>query len=100
MYKDERLASLFRTFAGKTAQAPSLLQKIVAGIGALVLFGLALMFSVVLFAVVVTVGAVVWGYLWWASRKLRKQMRDNPPGGMVIEGEVIREVRPRDGDTN
>ncbi|TAH45728.1 MAG: hypothetical protein EYC67_10260 [Betaproteobacteria bacterium] len=98
MYKDDRLAGLFRTFAGRTAQAPSLLQKIVAGIGAVILFGLALMFSVVLFAVVVTAGAVVWAYLWWTSRKLRRQMRDNPPGGLVIEGEVIREVRTRDGD--
>ncbi|MBS0542825.1 MAG: hypothetical protein JSR40_03710 [Proteobacteria bacterium] len=98
MYKDDRLAGLFQAFAGRRAQPPSLLQKIVAGIGAVAVFALALTFSVVLFAVVVSVGAIVWAYLWWTSRKLRKQMRDNPPGGLVIEGEIIREVRTRDGE--
>jgi O-antigen/teichoic acid export membrane protein len=99
MYKDDRLAGLFRAFGGSAAKPSSLLQKIVATITALLVFGLALMFSVVLFAVVVTVGAIAWGYLWWKSRGLRKQMRENPPGGLVIEGEVIREVHTHeDGD--
>ncbi|MBN8442176.1 MAG: hypothetical protein J0M28_10835 [Thauera sp.] len=96
MRSDDRLYGLFRSVAGGAAQPPSLLQKIVAGLTAVLVFGVALMFSVVLFAVVVTVGAVAWGYLWWKSRDLRKQMRDRPPGGLVIEGEVIREVRSRD----
>jgi hypothetical protein len=51
------------------------------------------MFSVLLFAVVATVGVVAWGYLWWRTRELRRRMRAHPPGGgVVIEGEVIREV--------
>ena len=48
-------------------------------------------FSLVLFAVLVVVGLLVWTYLWWKTRALRKQMRERPPGGRVIEGEVIRD---------
>lgn len=74
------------------------MQKLLAVVVAGGVFVLALMFSVVLFAVVLTVGAVAWGYLWWKSRAIRKQMRDNPPGGLVLEGEVIREVNPSRND--
>ena len=70
------------------------------------MFGVALMFSVVFFAVIVTVGAVAWGYLWWKTRALRKHMREQASmgqgqrqgegrsgaQGLIIEGEVIREV--------
>ena len=54
---------------------------------------------------IVTVGAVAWGYLWWKTRALRKQMREQASmgqgqrqgegrsgQGLIIEGEVIREV--------
>ncbi len=85
-----------RQFANDGGQPPSLLQKIVAVLATVALFAVALMFSVVLFAVVVTVGGAAWGYLWWKTRALRRQMRERPPGsgggGLVIEGEVIREV--------
>ncbi|WP_181358816.1 hypothetical protein [Pseudothauera lacus] len=70
------------------------------------MFVLALMFSVVLFAVVLTVGVVAWAWLWWKTRAVRRQMRAaaasapppgaRPGGGLVIEGEVIREVREED----
>jgi hypothetical protein len=43
-----------------------------------------------LFAVVLTVGAIAFGYLWWKTRELRKQMRNHSSGGVVIEGEVIK----------
>ena len=74
-------------------------------------FGLALMFSVVLVAVVLVAGTLGWGYLWWKTRELRKQMSVYPPRspameremaeddtikGEVIEGEVIRVVDIRD----
>lgn len=92
---------LFEFFAGTPGRPPSLLRKIAALSVTALVFVLALMFSVVLFAVVLTVGAVAWGWLWWKSRALRRQMRDDPhlrprahpPGGLVLEGEVIREVR-------
>ena len=85
-----------------TTESPSLLCKIAAFAVTLALFGLVLMFSLLLFAVVLTAGAIVLGYLWWRTRDLRKQMRKHPPGGVVIEGEVIegeviREADSRDG---
>jgi len=67
----------------------STLGKVVAFISTMVLFGLTLMFSVVLFAVVLTVGTIVWGYIWLRTRELRKQMRMHPPDEVVIQGEVI-----------
>jgi len=78
-------------------ESPSLLRKVAAFVVTLALFGLVLMFSVLLFAVVLTAGAMAWGYLWWRTRDLRKQMRKHPPGGVVIEGEVIREADTREG---
>ncbi|MDD3677418.1 MAG: hypothetical protein RBS10_11745 [Thauera propionica] len=98
MYRDPKFSSLFNQFGRGDGAPPSLLQKIVTVLVTIAVFGVALMFSVVLFAVVVTVGAVAWGYLWWKTRALRKQMREHPPTGrgMVIEGEVIREVEIED----
>lgn len=90
-----------------TTESPSLLRKVAALAATLVLLGLALVFSVLVLAVVLTAGAIALGYLWWRTRELRKQLRDHPPGGAVIEGEVIegeviereviREVNSRDG---
>lgn len=58
-----------------------------------VLLVLVFTLSLVLFAVLVAGGLLAWGYLWWKTRHLRrelkKQMRERPPGGRVIEGEVI-----------
>lgn len=58
----------------------------------------AFMFSMVLLVFVVTAGLLVYGYLWWKTRDLRKQMREHAreqplgeAGGDVIEGEVIHE---------
>lgn len=65
-----------------------------------VLLFFAFTFSLVLFVVLVAGGLLVWAYLWWKTRELRRQMRqrqetngmrDQPAGGRVIEGEVIRD---------
>lgn len=95
-----------KNFPRTATESPGLLRKIAAFTVTLALFGLALMFSVLFFAVILTVGAVVLGYLWWKTRALRKQMRMHPRrgatverevfGGEVIEGEVIREDDSRD----
>lgn len=69
-----------------------LLSKVVAFAVSAALLALAFMLSVLVFAFVLTGGLLVWGYLWWKTRHLRKQMRERPPGGHVIEGEVIRET--------
>ncbi len=98
MYRDPKYSGLFKQFGGRDGTPPSLLQKVATTFVTLGVFGVALMFSVVFFAVIVTVGAAAWGYLWWKTRAVRKQMREHPPTGrgqgqgMIIEGEVIREV--------
>lgn len=83
----------------RSTEYPSLLRKVIAFVVTLALFGLALMFSMMLITVILTAGALVWGYLWWKPLGLRKQMRIHSPGavvtesemteGEVIEGEVI-----------
>jgi hypothetical protein len=65
------------------------LGKLVAFVVATALVVLAFIFSVVLLAVLVTGGLALFGYFWWRTRALRKRLRENPPGGHVIDGEVI-----------
>ena len=50
---------------------------------------LGFLFSIVLLFVFVGLALAVWGFFWWKTRKLRREMRENRPGGNVIEGEVI-----------
>lgn len=76
----------------------SLLSNAIAFALSAVLLAVAFILSVLVFAVVVTGGLLVWGYLWWRTRGLRKQMRERPPEGRVIEGEVIREPGPHEKD--
>ena len=75
---------------------------VVVGAGLLVL---GLMFSVVLIVAAAIAGLVIWGWFWWKTRALRRQMRERmdmpfghvQPEGRIIEGEVIRdpdEIRP------
>ncbi len=68
----------------------SLVGKIVTAVASIAVLAVALMFSIVFFAVLLTIALVAGGYVWWKTRALRKQMRERPPGGHVIEGEVIR----------
>jgi len=93
---DPEKIRFFQNFARGQTTPMSPLRKFFTALATVGVFGLALMFSVMLFAVVLTAGAVVWGYLWWKTRDLRKQMRDHPPGGLIIEGEVIRESNGRE----
>jgi ABC-type uncharacterized transport system permease subunit len=98
-----------------SSNPPSLLRKTGAIIATTAVAGVALMFSAVLLTAVLTVGAVAFAYLWWKTRGLRKQMREQmrdfpPPGanveretfrggtfaGDVIEGEAVRVDEPRD----
>ena len=79
-------------------------------VGAVVLAG-ALVLSAALFAVLLVVGAAVGGWLWWQTRALRRQLReqmqqmeagragsrrtdDGRSDGEVIEGDFIRETKP------
>ena len=88
--------------AGRQAKGP-VAQVLTAILGVIVLAG-ALMFSLVFFAVIAVAGLVLWGWFWWKTRALRRQIReqmqaqsveaDSAPEaqGEVIEGEVIRVV--------
>lgn len=71
-----------------------MLGKLVALVAGTALLVLAFVFSVVLLAALVTGGLVLFGYFWWKTRALRKRLRENPPGGHVIEGEVIGDREP------
>jgi len=51
------------------------------------------MFSVVALAVVAVVIVIAVIYVWWKTRDLRRNLRENPPGGRVIDGDAT-----RDGD--
>ena len=83
----------------------SLLERIVGVLLGLVALGATLFFSAVVFIILAIAGLAVWGYFWWKTRALRKQIREQmqaqsvePPDlepmekGEVIEGEVIRVV--------
>jgi hypothetical protein len=74
---------------------PGLLEKILAVAGGAVLLVVGLMFSAVLFVVILVLGVLALGYFWWKTRELRKVMRERAPAGEeiidgdVIEGEVV-----------
>jgi predicted lipid-binding transport protein (Tim44 family) len=66
------------------------------------------MFSIFFLAILVGVGLVAGGYLWWKTRALRRQLReqfaamqaraaDAKVQGDVIEGEFSRSSRAEDG---
>lgn len=89
-------------FLASSADSGSLLRRLAAfGVTALLVLS-ALTFSLLLLAIVLVAGTMAWGYLWWQTRALRKQLRGAAPraartraqdaaqDGMVIEGEATR----------
>jgi O-antigen/teichoic acid export membrane protein len=74
-----------------STRSPGLLAQVLAFATGAVLLVVGLMFSLLIFAVAAIVATVALGYLWWKTRDLRRRMRKNPPGGRVIDGEVIRD---------
>jgi Flp pilus assembly protein TadB len=87
----------YRLNGGSTAPATGLsgwLRKALATTAGVVLVVAGFVLSLLAFAAVATIGLMAASYLWWRSRELRRQMREtreHPPGGRVIEGEVIRD---------
>jgi hypothetical protein len=88
---------------------PGLLRKLVALAVMVALIALVLMFSAVLFAIILVVGAIAGVYLWWKTRELRQMMRvmrsvatpearreAQASNDGVFEGEVIRVVDPKE----
>lgn len=68
-----------------------LLAKVAGAIVGVAVLVVAFMFSVVALAIVAVVVVFVAAYLWWKTRDLRRRLRENPPGGRVIDGDVIRD---------
>ncbi len=85
------------------------MQKLIAFVSTAALIVLGVMFSAVLLVFIVSAGLIIFGYFWWKTRALRKQMRaqrqamssaandadafkDEVFKGEIIEGEVIRKV--------
>lgn len=73
------------------ARTPGLLSRILTTVAGIVVIVGAFAVSLVVFAAVAAATLVVGSYLWWKTRTLRRQMREQPPGGRIIEGEVIRD---------
>ncbi len=69
----------------------SLLGRVVAILVGAVALVVAFMFSVVALAIVSVVIVIGVGYLWWKTRDLRRRLRENPPGGRVINGDAFRD---------
>ena len=64
-------------------------------VGAIMLVAAALV-SVVLLAVLFGVGAVVFGYLWWKTRALRRQAREFGDDGRTVDVEIVTKDSPDD----
>ena len=74
------------------APAPSLLGRLLTAAASAAVLVVAFMFSLVIFAAVAAIALLAGIYLWWKTRALRRQLRECPSSGRVLEGEVIREA--------
>jgi len=72
--------------------ASVLLRKALAFAAGAVLLAAGLMFSLLVFAFVAAGALMLWGFLWWKTRELRRQLRAGPPGGRVIDGAAVRDT--------
>jgi len=77
-----------RNLPHNSANLSSPLRKLVAVVATAAVIGMAVMFSVVLIAVILVVGSIALSYLWWKTRDLRKQMRTYPVRDVVMDGEI------------
>ena len=65
------------------------LQRIVGVVLGLLFLVAVFIFTSLILAALLAVGLVVWGWLWWRTRAVRR----SAPGGAVVEGEY-RDVTP------
>lgn len=66
-----------------TAVAMGFIQRIVGILLGLLFLAAVLVFTSLALGVLLALGLVVWGWVWWRSRSLRRSQR----GGAVIDGE-------------
>lgn len=73
----------------------NVLRTLFAFLAGAILLILGFVFSLVVLAVIIVLGLAAWGYVWWKTRKLRRAMQEQAPGGLVIDGEatVVEETR-------
>jgi len=77
--------------APRPSQPPGLIAKLFALLLSAAFLVLAFMFSLVALAVVAVGGLALWGWLWWKTRALRKQMQGATMNDtQIIEGEFVR----------
>jgi hypothetical protein len=67
------------------------LAKLLAFIVTLSLAILVLMFSAVVFVVLLIAGVIGWGFIWWKTRALRQRMREFSHQSVMREGEATEE---------
>jgi len=73
-------------------QAPpgnSLLAKALTAVASIIVLMVAFIVSFVIFAAVAGFALLAGAYIWWRTRALRRHLREYPPGGRVIEGQVV-----------
>lgn len=84
----------------------TLLARIVGVVVGVIVLGATLMFSAVVFVVLAVAALAFWGYFWWKTRALRRQMQEQmeqmrdrgfeppfrqaPSDENVIDGEAVR----------
>lgn len=66
-----------------------MIRNILALLAGVVLLALGFMASVVALAVIAVLGLALGAYFWWHTRELRRTMKEQTPGGQVIDGEAI-----------
>ncbi len=79
-------------------RASGFLAKVLTFATGAVLLVVGLMFSLLVLALAATAAVLVLGYLWWKTREVRRQIREQPPGGRVLDGEVIRDSVKQESD--
>ena len=65
------------------------LQRVVGVVLGLLFLVAVFIFTSLIVAALLAVGLVVWGWVWWRTRALRRE----PRGGAIVEGE-FRDVTP------
>lgn len=80
------------------APASGFLDRILTTAASVAVLVAAFMLSLVIFAAVAAIALIAGAYLWWKTRELRRQMREQSRGGRIIDGEVILDSATPDPD--
>ncbi|MEK6210117.1 MAG: hypothetical protein AABM64_07065 [Pseudomonadota bacterium] len=96
MQDNDEMYRLDRTDARLQLRASGFLGKVMTLATGAVLLVVGLMFSLLVFALAATAAVLILAFLWWKTREQRRQMREQPQGGRVIDGEVVRDSTKHD----